>query len=103
VTGHPRKVVATRTRVRSVTFTPPPKRSFSDGTYLVPEDIRPGLYQTDGHGDGTGCYWETDRNLSGDFNAIVSNDNIDGPTTIQLGSNVRAFKVNGGCLWHERV
>jgi hypothetical protein len=80
----------------------PPGRA-PDGTYLVPEDIRPGLYQTDGHGDGTGCYWETDRNLSGDFNAIVSNDNIDGPTTIQLGSNVRAFKVNGGCLWHERV
>lgn len=100
VTGHPIKVIATRTHIKRVTFTPQPKRSITDGTYLVGRDIRPGLYQTDGDGD---CYWARLQNLRGDLNAILANDNIAGPTTVEVQSGDKAFEVSGGCEWHDRV
>lgn len=103
VTGHPTRVIATHIRVRTVTYTPKPTRSFSDGTYLVGSDIMPGLYQTNGQGDGGGCYWERERDLRGGIDSINANGNIDGPTTVQIFASDRAFKVFGGCEWHDRV
>jgi hypothetical protein len=97
----PAPVTATATVTKTATPPPPPgpATSFGDGTYLVGTDIRAGLYKTEGVGDGTGCYWERDKDLSGGLDSIIANDNISGPTTVQIASSDKAFKSNGGCEW----
>jgi hypothetical protein len=95
-TIQPTKVVATHTVQVRVTFTPAAVNQFSDGTYLVGKDIPPGLYKTDGSG---GCYWERMSSLSGGLDSIIANDNISGPTTVQIAATDAAFKTSGGCTW----
>jgi hypothetical protein len=41
------------------------------------------------------------KDLTGGDYSILANDNIDGPTVVQVYSSDRAFKVNGGCEWHR--
>ncbi|MGH8859895.1 MAG: hypothetical protein ACRDVG_01450, partial [Jatrophihabitantaceae bacterium] len=94
----PTKVIATRTRTTTVTYTPPPRPGFSDGTYLVGTDIRPGIYRTAG---GDYCYWERMHDLAGNLGSIIANDNITGPTVVQVFSSDRAFQVSGGCQWRR--
>jgi hypothetical protein len=98
VTATP-KVIATRTQQVRVTFTPAPQNQFSDGTYLVPKEVPYGQYKTDGKGDGAGCYWARMKDLSGAITSINANDNISGPTTIEISPGDAAIKVNGGCQW----
>lgn len=102
VTAQPivRKVIATRTKTRTITYTPPPKPAVGDGTYEVGVDIKPGQYRTDGQGDGSGCYWERDRNLSGAVNSIIANDNIDGPSIIEVNRG-EYLQISGGCEWRR--
>lgn len=50
--------------------TGPGTAGFSDGTYLVGTDIAPGTYRAPG---GSACYYARLSNLSGEFNAIISN------------------------------
>jgi hypothetical protein len=70
-----------------------------DGTYVVGKDIRSGTWHTTGQGDGIGCYWERDRNLDGDLNSIIANNNITGPTTVSVHKKDVAFQTSGGCTW----
>jgi len=91
------RTIATKTRVQTVTYTPPVKIAFSDGTYRVGSDIKTGTYHTEG-GD---CYYEEDGKGTG-LDSIITNDNITGPTTIDIGSNVYSFKTSGGCDWVRR-
>lgn len=93
------KVIATRTKTHTVTYTPPPKPAVNDGTYKVGVDIKPGQWRTDGHGNG-GCYWERDKNLSGSIYATIANDNIDGPTIIEVNTG-EYLKLSGGCDWRR--
>jgi len=95
VTTTPTKVIATHTQTVRVTYTPPVKVAFSDGTYRVGSEIKAGTYHTDG-GD---CYWERDRNSSDPLNKIIDNDNITGPTTIDISGSDYAFNTTGGCDW----
>lgn len=95
VTTTPTKVIATHTQVITKTYTPPVKIAFSDGTYRVGSEIRPGTYHT----EGGSCYWERDRNSSDPLNKIIDNDNITGPTTIDIQSGDYAFTSSGGCDW----
>ncbi|MGX7681339.1 hypothetical protein ACSMXN_20825 [Jatrophihabitans sp. DSM 45814] len=90
------KVIATHTVQVRITYTPPPLNKTSDGQYVVGTEIVPGLWHTDG---SEGCYWERDNSLSGGIGAIVANDNIDGPTTIQIDPSDKAVKFSGGCDW----
>lgn len=47
-------------------------------TYLAGEDNAAGTYRTAG-GDGSfGCYWAR-LNASGELDAIITNNNLDGP------------------------
>jgi hypothetical protein len=69
-----------------------------DGTYVVGKDVKAGTWHTDGQSD-LGCYWERDRNLDGDLDSIISNNNITGPTTVTVHSSDKAFQVTGGCTW----
>ncbi|HZC53025.1 MAG TPA: hypothetical protein VE441_11060 [Mycobacterium sp.] len=96
VTTTPTKVVATHTRVVRITYTPPVKVAFSDGTYRVGSEIKPGTYHT--NPGGNDCYWERDAKGSG-LDAIIENDNITGPTTIDINASDYAFKSSGGCDW----
>jgi hypothetical protein len=58
-----------------------------DGQYLVGEDIKAGTYKTAGPADGESCYWARLKNASGEFTAIIANDNIRGlaRVTVQKG------------------
>jgi hypothetical protein len=90
------KTIATKVLTHVVTYTPPVKVAFGDGTFRVGSEIRPGTYHTDGQGDGEGCYWEKDGK---GIDNILANDNITGPTTIDIESSVYAFNSSGGCDW----
>ncbi|WP_069173209.1 hypothetical protein [Streptomyces griseus] len=56
----------------------PPTTVEGDGEYLVGEDMKAGTYRTSGPEGSFGCYWERARNASGEFDAIIANDNLDG-------------------------
>jgi len=80
-----------------------PTGSFGDGTYRVGpgHDILPGRYRTTGSGQAgilESCYWERSANDSGMLDAIISNDNFNGPSQITVRSG-EYLKVSGGCLW----
>ena len=71
-----------------------------DGTYVVGKDIKAGTWHTDGQSDTDLCYWERDRNLDGDLDSIISNDDLTGgPATVSVHSSDKAFKVSGDCTW----
>ncbi len=72
-----------------------------DGAYLVGKDIKAGTYTTPGPKSSDimdSCYWERDRNSSGELSAVIANDNITGPgrVTVRKGE---IFKVTGQCVW----
>lgn len=52
-----------------------------NGTYIVGEDIEPGLYKSDGNSD---CYYEISRDGSGGFGGIIKNDIFSGPGAITV-------------------
>jgi hypothetical protein len=55
------------------------------GTYLVGSDIRPGTYKGQAGTDfSESCYWERLRSVSGEFDAIIANDNAIGQFYIQV-------------------
>lgn len=74
-----------------------------DGTYVVGTDLKPGLYKTSGQSDTSNqlpsCYWERDRDLSGAASSIIANDNVKGPTTVQISASDKAFKTSGCAPW----
>ncbi|WP_129840385.1 hypothetical protein [Streptomyces sp. RFCAC02] len=64
---------------------PGPASTFAgDGEYLVGEDIAPGTYKTAGPDDDFGCYWARLKNASGEFDAIIANNNLNGPGRVTL-------------------
>lgn len=80
-----------------------PTASFGDGTYRVGpgHDIMPGQYRTPGSGAAgvlDSCYWERNANDSGTLEAIIANDNFNGPASVTVRSG-EYFKVSGGCTW----
>ena len=70
------------------------KVAFSDGTFRVGSEIAPGTYHT--NPAGSACYWERDGRGTDN---IIANDNITGPTTIDIASSDYAFTSSGGCDW----
>ncbi len=65
---------------------------FSSGTYLVNNDIQPGIYQGfAGYGFWDSCYWERLSGLSGDFDAIIANDNSVGNFYVEIKETDFAF------------
>ncbi|MEV4399980.1 hypothetical protein [Nonomuraea sp. NPDC049607] len=77
-----------------------PQTAFpGDGQYLVGEDIKPGTYKTAG-ADGTNCYWARLKNASGEFDAIIANDNVQGQTRVTLKKG-EYFETNGCQDWKQ--
>ncbi|MER6110655.1 hypothetical protein [Streptomyces hirsutus] len=78
---------------------PGPATSFSgEGEYVVGEDIKAGTYKTAGAEDEWGCYWERAKNASGEFDAIIANNNLTGQGRVTLNSG-EYFKTNGCQQW----
>jgi hypothetical protein len=92
-----KKVDVIATHTATVTYTPAPKHAFGDGQYLINKEILPGMYHTNPNGGQ--CYYELLFGLGGGLDDIITNDNIDGPTTIQIDPSVVAIETNGGCDW----
>lgn len=72
--------------------------TISDGTHHVGEDMKAGRWKTTGPTNGIGCYWARLKNDSGDFQAIITNGAVSGPTslTVKAGEFV---ELSGGCVW----
>lgn len=68
------------------------REGFSDGQYLVPEDILPGKYHTDAGGT---CYYTRLMNLSDDPSAIIVKKKFDSPTILEVEPTDYALLLRG--------
>lgn len=70
---------------------------------MVGEDIKAGTYKTAGPEGGFGCYWERAENSSGEFNAVIADNNLNGPgrVTLKAGSASRPIGARSGSGWGD--
>lgn len=87
------KTIATRTRIRSVVYTPPPLNEISDRVYKVGPDVPAGTYRTKG---GADCYYAILNSTS--TSDIADNNNFTGPQIITLRVG-KYLEISGGCSW----
>jgi hypothetical protein len=65
------------------------------GTYLVGDDIQPGVYRGQaGFGLFDSCYWQRLKDLSGDFESIIANDNGVGQFYVGIEATDTAFQTD---------
>lgn len=74
--------------------------SFGDGTYRVPRDVKPSTYRSLG---GDGCYWARLRNFSGSLNAIIANENADGPALVTIKKTDKGFETSRCGNWTRNL
>ncbi|QUQ66692.1 hypothetical protein [Kutzneria sp. CA-103260] len=101
VPGPTRTVIETLTVQPTTTQPPGPKTQVVNGTFHVGEDIVADRWKTDGPSGASAlgmCYWEREKNDSGDFSAIIANDNIKGPASITVNAG-EFVKFDGDCSW----
>jgi hypothetical protein len=80
-----------------------PARSFGDGTWQVGQDITAGTYVTTVPADSLGCYWERDKDASGAFDSILSNDNVAPGGHVVLNVGTAKYVQSNGCgTWRLR-
>jgi hypothetical protein len=72
------------------------RETFGDGTYRVPQDVKPGTYRSLG---GDGCYWARLKNFSGSLDSILANENAVGPAVVTIKPTDRGFETNGCANW----
>jgi hypothetical protein len=78
----------------------PSGNTFGSGTFVVPDEIKPGTYRALNAGDG--CYWERLKNFSGSFNAIIANGNgIGGPIVVTVEKTDGGFNSDGCGDWSD--
>jgi len=73
---------------------------FGEGTFRVPQDVKPGTYRTKG---GEGCYWARLKNFSGGLNSIIANGNASGPEVVTIKSTDRGFETNDCGNWTRNL
>ncbi|WCN07386.1 hypothetical protein [Streptomyces sp. M92] len=103
-------VTVTETVKETVTAKPkptkkpgPPASFDGDGQYLVGEDIQAGTYKTAGPQDDSiipNCYWARLKDASGEFDAIIANDNLKGQGRVTLNKG-EYFQTNGCQKWEK--
>lgn len=72
-----------------------------DGQYLVGEDMQAGTYKTAGpdkSGFVDNCYWARAKDASGEFEAIIANDNLKGQGRVTVNKG-EYFETNGCQEW----
>jgi hypothetical protein len=85
------------TPVPTPTPTPPPAPSgFGDGTHLVGSDMPAGTYSASG---GSSCYWERERDTSGQLSGIIANGFGDTHPIVAIDSTDVAFKTTSCGVW----
>lgn len=62
------------------------------GTYLIGSDIKPGTYRATA---SSGCYWARLSSLDGGVDAIIQNENTDGPFVVRIKATDKALQVQG--------
>lgn len=75
--------------------------TIGDGLYLVGEQIEPGRYRTSGPDKSDlfpNCYWARLKDDSGEFSAIIANDNLQGPGSVTVKAG-EFLELSGGCEW----
>jgi hypothetical protein len=82
----------------------PKSNTINEGTWAVGVDIAPGTYSTTVPNDSNGCYWERTKNLTGDSDSIIANDNVNpgARATVTIKSADKAFKASGCGTWKRR-
>lgn len=83
------------------TVEPEAESAFGPGVYLVGEDVEAGSYKTDGPSTSDildSCYWARNSDDSGEFDSIIANDNITGPSRVTLAKG-EVFETSGECEW----
>jgi hypothetical protein len=86
------QVSGTRAAIRRGTFD-------GDGTFIVGKDIDPGTYRAAAR---EGCYWERESSLdTSSIDAILANDNANGPVVLQVQASDAAVKVAGCAKFHK--
>jgi hypothetical protein len=82
-------------------FAPPatPAAAFGEGTWMVNQQIVPGRYRSRGDPEGFGCYWERQSAVSGGFETIIANDNVEGSAIVDVAPSDFSFKSNGCGRW----
>lgn len=81
-----------------------PATTAEDGTYEVGTDLAPGQYKTAGPDKSDiipNCYWARLKNDSGEFSAIISNGNLQGPGSVTVKKG-EYLQLTGGCLWTKK-
>ena len=96
------------TVTEKVTATPKPDKKpgpattiEGDGQYLVGEDMQAGTYKTAGPEKGSiieYCYWARTKDASGEFGAIIANDNLPGQGRVTVNKG-EYFETNGCQEW----
>jgi hypothetical protein len=72
------------------------------GTWLVGNQIPPGTYRTNA---GAGCYWERQRDFSGNLNGIIANDFVSGGGSqlVEVRNGDTGFHSDADCGTWTRV
>ncbi|MFF4757613.1 hypothetical protein [Streptomyces sp. NPDC001292] len=103
--GEPKPAV---TVTEKVTVTPKPAKKpgpattvEGEGQYLVGEDMQAGTYKTAGADkDGfiENCYWARTKDASGEFDAIIANENLKGQGRVTVNKG-EYFETKGCQEW----
>ncbi|GHE84878.1 hypothetical protein GCM10018789_11090 [Streptomyces werraensis] len=96
------------TVTEKVTVTPKPAKKpgaattvEGDGQYLVGDDMQAGTYKTAGPEKGSiieNCYWARTKDASGEFGAIIANDNLQGQGRVTVNKG-EYFETDGCQEW----
>jgi hypothetical protein len=76
--------------------------TIEDGTWLVPDEVKPGIYRA--AAPGTDCYWERVKNFTGGLNSIIANGNAGGgPIVIEIAKSDNGFTSDGCGPWSSEL
>lgn len=79
-----------------------PTTTIGSGVHQVGTDIEPGTYSTDGPDENDlmpMCYYARLSGISGEFDDIIANNNIEGPGSVQVSEGDVALELTGSCEW----
>jgi hypothetical protein len=78
--------------------TQPPAATIEQGTWAVPDEVKPGTYVSDG---GDGCYWARLRDLTGGINSIIANGGDVGRQRVTILRSDKGFETNECGVWRK--
>ena len=76
----------------------PENDTIVDGLWLVGDDIEPGVYRIVPTGR---CYWARLSGLTGGFEDILANDNLEAPSYVEILPTDKAFESNRCGTWSK--